>query len=448
MRSLSLSQVSNILHHATLLPNAQIPGYCVDSRNLKRGELFFALKGERIDGHDYLFEAEQKGAAAAVVSCKYMGAEPSRLPLIRVSNPLHSLQKIARHVLAAGHSRIVAITGSLGKTTTKEFVNTLLKEKYITATSPGNNNSQVGLPLSILNHTNGNEEILIFEMGMSQPGHLSGLIEIAPPEVSVLTSVALVHACNFNSIEDIAWAKSEIFGCNATRLGIICHDIPIYEDILSVGSCRKQSFSRLSQNADYSIDLENQNLLKANLESKSIFLDGFNIPGKHNLLNLLAAVAVARYFHVTWEEIRQRLPLLQLPDKRLQLVARNGILFINDSYNAAEPSVIAALENMPKPMGQGRRIAVLGGMAELGKFSNDCHRRVGEHALNHVEEMYCLGEECQPIYESWKIFGRKVELFHDFSDLLDCLKKALKPSDVVLIKGSNAKQMWKIIEEI
>lgn len=447
MRSLTLPQISSILHHNVASPAKTVLGYCVDTRNLKPDELFFALKGECVDGHDYLVEAQKKGAVAAVISKTYTGPLPVNLFLIPVEDPLHALQEIARQVIANTSSRIVAITGSIGKTTTKEFVHTLLSGKYRTSASPGNSNSQIGLPLSILNHTTGEEEVLIFEMGMTNSGEILKLIQIAPPEVSVLTSIALVHACNFDSIDDIAWAKAEIFQHVHTPLGILHRDIPCYDKILKATPCRKLSFSLTSQNADYTIDPENSIKLKANVEGQSIRLDCFHLPGKHNMHNLLAAIAVARHFNVCWDEIQQRIGLLQLPERRLQFVTQKEILFINDSYNAAELSVKAALESLPKPIGRGRKIAVLGSMMELGKFSDESHRRVGEHALNCVEEIYCFGEECRPIYEIWKKAGKKVELFHDFSALLLCLRRILKPSDVVLIKGSRSKQMWKILEE-
>jgi UDP-N-acetylmuramoyl-tripeptide--D-alanyl-D-alanine ligase len=448
MRSLLLPQISKILHRQDSLPNAPVSGYCVDSRLLKKNELFFALKGDRVDGHDYLFEIHKNGAVAAIISNSYNGPIPGNLLLIRVDDPLKALQEIAGRVLSESPSRIVGITGSIGKTTTKTFIHTLLSGKFRTGASPGNSNSQIGLPLSILNHTTGDEEVLILEMGMTHPGQIAQLIQIAPPEVSVLTSVSLVHACNFNALEEIAWAKAEIFQHGHTKLGIMHRDIPCFEEIAAATPCRKITFSLTSQSADYTVDPAHPTQLTSNLEGLSILTDGLKLPGKHNLHNLLAAVAVARHFNVCRNEIQERLGLLQLPAQRLEQVIHQKIHFINDSYNAAELSVKAALESMPMPVESGRKIAVLGSMMELGKFSGECHKRVGEHALNYVEEIYCFGEECRPIYEVWKSAGKKVELFHDFSDLLSCLRDTLKPSDVVLIKGSLSKQMWKILEEL
>ncbi len=447
MRFMTLAQVAHILNCEGTFSSVLIQGYCTDSRLLKSGELFFALKGERVDGHHYLSDVQRKGAIAAVVSKEYQGHFPN-LPLLVVEDPLHALQELAHAALLRCSTRIVAITGSIGKTSTKEFTKTLLATKYRVAASPGNSNSQVGVPLTILNHTTGEEEVLILEMGMTTPGHIFRLVQIAPPEVAVITTVALVHACNFESIEDIAWAKAEILSHPHTRLGILHRDICNFAEICRVGNCHKISFSTTSVDADYALDPSDSYRIQAHLEKQTIFLGKLPIPGKHNLHNLLAASAVARHFNVSWEEIKQAIATIVLPERRLQFVQHKDVLFLNDSYNASELSVKAALETLPDPQGEGRKIAVLGSMLELGKFSQDCHHRVGEFALQHIEQLYCLGEECLPIYDLWKKAGRPVQLFMNRADLVDCLRKELRPSDVVLLKGSRSKELWKVLEEL
>jgi UDP-N-acetylmuramoyl-tripeptide--D-alanyl-D-alanine ligase len=446
MRSMSLAEMMRILNCAGPSSAAKIQGYCIDSRLLKPGELFFALKGERVDGHDYLAEVKIKGALAAVVSKTYRG-NIEGLPLLVVEDPFHAFQELARVALLHHPTRIVAITGSIGKTSTKEFTKTLLETKYRVAASPGNSNSQLGLPLSILNHTTGEEEILIFEMGMTAPGQLSRLIQIAPPEVAVITTVALVHACNFESLEDISWAKGEIFSHSRTRLGILHHDMINFENICRVGPCRKISFSTTSDKADYGLD-PTFHLIESRLEKQTMPLGKLPVPGKHHVHNLLAALAAARYFNISWEEIKQSLSNLILPERRMQFVRHQDVLFLNDSYNASELSVKAALETLPQPEGKGRKMAVIGSMLELGKFSRECHHRVGEFALNYVERLYCLGEECLPIYDVWTKANRHVQLFNNRADLVACLRQDLRPADVVLLKGSRSKELWKVLEEL
>lgn len=447
MRFMTLQQAADILNCSESLSHTMIQGYCTDSRLLKRGELFFALKGERVDGHNYLEEVKQKGAIAAVVSKDYRGWVKG-LSLLVVEDPLHALQKLAHTSLLCYPTRVVAITGSIGKTSTKEFTKTLLSIKYRVAASPGNSNSQVGVPLAILNHTTGEEDILILEMGMTAPGHLARLVQIAPPEVALITTVALVHACNFESLDDIARAKAEIFTHPNTCLGILDRDIPNFADICRVGTCRKLSFSTTSDQADYGLSSFDPYAVEDHLENQRISLGALPIPGKHNRHNVLAAIAVARHFNISWEEMKQALPMLVLPERRLQFVRHKGVLFLNDSYNASELSMKAALETLPQPEGEGRKIAVLGSMLELGKFSQDCHQRVGEFALKHVEQLYCLGEECSIIYDLWKKEGRPAYFFQNRADLVACLRQALRPCDVVLLKGSRGKELWKVLEEL
>lgn len=424
----------------------EISGISVDSRTLLQGELFVALDGQQVDGHAFLHEAAAKGAAAALVSFNYKGPDCG-IPLVRVDNTLRALQEMAKNLLAERKPRIVAITGSVGKTTTKEFLVRLLRKKFRTGYSPGNSNSKVGLPLAVLNHTIGNEEILILEMGMTHPGDISELIQIAPPEVALITTSALVHACNFESIEEIGLAKAEIFSHPHTKLGILDRRIVNYDELIKVGSCRKLSFAVNNDEADFSLDSEVDKMIIEEPGRRAV-LSPMPVPGKHNQHNFLAAAAVARSFGMTWEEINAVIPTLILPERRLQIIEKCGALFVNDSYNAAEISIKAALENLPHPRHGGKRIAVIGEMLELGKFSASCHTEVGEHALNFVDHVLCFGKECEVIRDIWTKAGRPVSLFMERSDVVQALKEILEPGDVVLLKGSRAKGLWKVLDEI
>lgn len=448
MQLLTLQEVSRLVGGLNpLLNSSTIGSYCVDSRSLKQGGLFFALKGQKVDGHCFLDEARARGAIGAVVSKDYQCSHGG-LALIRVHDPLFALQSLAKAILLMTQPRVVAITGSVGKTSTKEFVKILLSAQYCVTASPGNQNSQVGMPLTILNEVSGKEDILVLEMGMSLKGHLTKLVEIAPPEVAVITSVALVHACNFNSIEEIARAKAEIFSSYKTSLGILHCDIPIYEEIAKTGLCRKTSFSFSSQCADYKIASDDHRIVEASIEGKKICIGNIPVFGNHQKNNLLAAIAVARYFDIDWSVIVNTIPLLKNAQLHSKLVYRGTILFYNDSYNASEISIKSALESLPIPKNNGKKIAVLGSMLELGQFSFESHYRVGQHALDYVEKIYCLGEECRPIHELWQGHSRSTQLFHCREDLVKSLKVDLNPDDVVLLKGSHQNQLWKILEEI
>ncbi len=440
----TVAEMARLMHCTSNSHNA-VKDVCIDSRLLKAGDVYFALPGDKVDGHIFLKEVSEKGASGAVVLQSYSGPDFG-LPLVRSRDVLASLQLLAKVVHQMRKPRVVAITGSIGKTTTKEFIATLLRQKYRVGCSPGNSNSQVGLPLTILNHAKADDEILVLEMGMTHPGNILGLLKIAPPEIAVLTTVQLVHAVNFESINDIAIAKSEIFTHRETRIGILNHDISNYEQVCCVGNCVKQSFSVVNRNADYYLHADGDKLT-IDFHGQSTNLGKLNVPGNHFRMNFLAAAAVARALNLSWEEIRSGMELLELPEGRMQLVEKNGILFVNDSYNAAELSLKAALKCIPEPKKGGRKIGVIGEMFELGKFSEGCHKAVGEFALKHVDKLICMGKGCQPIVDLWKNQGRPVEFHLQRQEVLAALKQEAKPGDVVLLKGSRGNQLWKVLEE-
>lgn len=427
-------------------PDMSIHQCAVDSRLVEAGDIFFALHGNCTDGHIFLEEVARKRAVAAVVRKDYRGPDWG-LVLIKVEDPLQALQTLAKEILAARRTRVVGITGSVGKTTTKEFTYQLLKQKYRVAASPGNSNSQIGLPLAILNHAQGDEEIWVLEMGMTEAGNISQLVEIAPPECAVITKTALVHAQNFTGLRAIALAKGEILSHPHTRLGILSRDIADYDEVAAIGVCRKVSFSCDGLEADFRLVKEGQDMQILHGD-EAMCMPSLPVHGWHNVHNFLAAAAVARYFDVDWELIKQAIPNLVLPERRLQYIQKGGIAFINDSYNASEVSVKAALNSLPMPAPGGKKIAVLGDMLELGRFSEKCHREVGSYALEHVSHMICLGTESKVIYELWKAHRRPVEWVENFEDLMLALKSIAKPGDVVLLKGSRAKGLWRVLDAI
>lgn len=446
MKPTSIKKIASILNASTE-STYMVKGVAVDSRLLRAGDLFFALPGQQVDGHDFIGAAAGAGAVGSVVSRDYVGPDFG-LPLLYVEDVLLALQRLAQVILKESEAMVVGITGSLGKTTTKEFIHTLLKVKFKTSASPGNSNSQIGLPLAIINHTSEDDEVVILEMGMTKPGQISRLIEIAPPDVAVVTTVSLVHAENFDSLEGITKAKGEIFLHPETKLGIYHFESDVGKALTTQGSFTKYSFSTSSSNTDLSLEVIGDTLSITENGQLPVHLPKLNLLGKHNQHNFLAAVAVARHFGMSWEEIREVQGHLELPERRLQVMEKKGVLFVNDSYNASESSMKAALDVLPEPKNEGRKIAFLGGMVELGKFSEGCHRAVGKYALNKVDKMFCFGEECVPIFEEWKAARKPVVWSQKLKDLIDELKKGLRPGDVVLLKGSRAKGVWKVLEDI
>ena len=394
---------------ATLLVviSEQYNHYAVDSRLVEPGSLFFALPGERVDGHAFL---ESSGAKAAVVSLDYTGPDFG-MKLYPVRDVLETLQDMAKKKQARMKCKVIGITGSVGKTTTRNILVTLLKEKYRVATAPKNYNSQIGVPLTILNHVTEDDEILVLEMAMTKKGQIRKLTEIAPLDIALITWIAHAHSENFESLEGIALAKAEIL--EGAKIGFVPKESPCAE------------------------------LLKGREYFVTSDMPKLPIPGLHNQHNLAGAIAVAKELGLTDEEVEKGVAKIEPVDRRQEHVEKNGILFVNDSYNACAASVIAALKGLPEGK---RKIAVLGTMPELGKFSEQCHLEVAEYASKSVDHLLCLGEPTKLMHELWQEMGKDSFWFSKREQLEAALKKMVKPKDVVLLKGGSFLQLWKVLE--
>lgn len=416
-----------------------------DSRSIEPNDLFFALKGEKVDGHSYLKEVATKGAIGAVVSKEYQGPNFG-IPLLHVENVLRSLQQLAKLVLNQRKVRVIGVTGSVGKTTTKEFITTLLQGKFVVAKTPGNANSQIGVPLSILN-SKGDEDIFVMEMGMSLPHEIERLVDIAPPEVSMITKIALAHAAFFpDGLEGIAAAKAEILSHPMTRLALINTQVCQFSAIKR-GHCTKMTYGleEESNHCDFVLCRRATNVyVKEKGVSTSLFALPFS--ASHLCENFLGAAAIARVFGMQWEDIIAQAQKLTVFTRRFEQVHKEGILFINDSYNANVASMRAALTNLPKPVPGKKRIAVLGAMKELGIYTEQSHLEVAKIALSHVDYLLCLGEECMTMVEVFQKEGKPVEHFLDFESLKKRVYEVAEKGDVVLIKGANSKRLWQILD--
>ena len=423
----------------------KITGVAVDSREVKPGNVFFALSGQKTNGHCYLEDVAKKGALAAVVEKSYQG--PSfGLRLIRVNHPLEALQAAAKKRLQETSVKVIAVTGSLGKTSTKEFLYALLKESYKVTASSGNKNSQIGLALVCLNELQGDEEYLVLEMGMSMKGHIEKLVQIAPPQIALITYVALVHAENFASIDEIAKAKAEIFSSPKTELAFINYDSDCRDVLISsVRSSYKTYSLQKDSKADFYLQRSESQLVLFE-GRQQIELPFIKLPAEHMYMNLLAALAVASSCGVSKEAMKEALLKLEIPKARLQEVSKKGVLFINDAYNAAEVSMKGALLALKARADGKRKVAILGHMRELGTFSAACHKRVGECALESVDRLICLGEDCKELVAVWESKKRQVNWFLDFDEMMHFIKEEVQEGDLVLVKGARSLQLEKVIE--
>ena len=433
MRPIPLQDLARLLalNHPQ---RALVQGFAIDSRKIVAGDLYFALPGNRVDGHAFLKEAAFKGAACAIVQEGYRG-DSGGLPLLYVPNVLAALQELARIILASRPSRVIAISGSLGKTTTKEFTAPLLRTRYRVFSSPLSYNSQVTLPLSIL-MAQGDEEYLILEMGMSHAGHIKNLISIAPPDIALITTIAVQHAVNFSDgLVGISREKASLFSHAKTTLGLLHHDILHYDVVASRGDCIKKTFSLVTQEADYFLEKISEGV-RIHAKKEGFYDCCLNLPITVHHHNFLAAVALARSLDVPWASICEVAPTLKLPPMRFEPIEKKGILFINDAYNANPDAMVAALENLPKPQTGCKIIAVLSEMDALGDYTESGHTRVAEAALEHADYLLCLGPRCEIMKSIWNRAQKPVELFPTRDDLSFALKALAQPGDVVLLKGA------------
>ncbi len=425
--------------------DAQVSGYQIDSRNLRAGDLFFALRGEKVDGHAFLRDAADRGAAGAVVE---KGCPPlTGLPLLEVDDPLQALHKLARLGIERRPARILGITGSVGKTTAKEFAATLLEKKFPLYKSPGSFNAQRTFPLNLLNRS-GEEELLVLEMGMSLPGEIERLVSIAAPDIALITKIALSHVANFpDGIEGIARAKAEIASNPKTRTVIVDLEFLGYAAAKTIGA-EKITFSTSDRTADYYLSqVEGQ----YRIDERGVRAHQFDLPfhETHFLHDFTAALAAARQMGMSWEEIEQQIPKLAPPKMRFEQLECNGMRLINDAYNANPASMRAALENLPQPKEGGKKIAVFGSMQkELGSFSKEAHEEIGRLAQKHVDVLLSVGKEARGLNEAFSEAKKPCEHFETKEALLERLHEMARPGDIVLIKGARAMQMEQVVEGI
>ncbi len=392
----------------------------VDSRLAGVGDLFAALPGERVDGHEFLQEALNRGCCCALVSAK----SPVAIPQIVVPDVLIYLQNALTEYTALYHPRIIAITGSVGKTTTKEFLRQILSSQYRVSATPGNANSQIGIPLSVFNRFNADDDFWIIEMGMTHSGQIARLCLMTPPEIAILTHIAYVHAANFDSLEAIAKAKMEIFSSSKTRLGLINKYSAALATLNDFVGCEKRL-------------VDDQNVLREFPHA---------LPGRHLYQNLALAIETAMNVGMTREKIASCIPLLQMEENRMAKIEKNGISILNDSYNASEISTKAALDSISSA--SGRKVALIGQLMELGQFSELAHKNIGTHALGCVDQMICFGAACAPIHGVWKEKNRPVFWTSDRSELIHYMKNLLIAGDSLLLKGSHSNRLWELIEDI
>jgi UDP-N-acetylmuramoyl-tripeptide--D-alanyl-D-alanine ligase len=430
--------------------NVFIDRISTDSRTLKRGELFVALHGENFDGHNFVESAAKAGAAGAIVDCNWKGKIPETFELIRVEDTLQAYQKLAANYRKSLSLKVVAITGSNGKTSTKDFAASVLARQFRVTKTEGNFNNHIGLPRTILEATS-EDEVAVWEIGMNHPGEVAVLAKLAAPDVAVITNIGLAHIEFMGSREAIAAEKGalvETVGAQGTV--ILNADDPFTKSIstrararvilagTAAGTIRASEISQSGSGTDFTI-LEGAHRCRAQLP----------VPGLHMVQNAMLAVAVGRVFGLSLEDCAGGLIAAPLTKARLQMKEIRGVQFIDDSYNANPDSMKAALRTLVELDADGKRIAVLGEMRELGDELERGHREVGETAAAlKVDHLITIGNVASVIAAAAKCAGlAKSVAVGSTSEAAEVLSEIAAPGDLVLIKGSRAARTEEVIEQ-
>ncbi len=434
-----------------------IQGVFTDSRQIKQGSLFVPLVGERFDGHAYA-ESVLKDGAGATLWQRDRGEAPAGA-VILVDDTLAALQTLAEAYLAEVGCLVVGITGSNGKTTTKDMVYTLLSTTYKVHKTGGNFNNHIGLPLTILEMP-ADTEIAVLEMGMSGRHEIERLSQIARPDVAVITNIGEAHLLQLGSRHEIARAKVEIIsGMKPGGLLIYHGDEPLIPTVLGEAETVKPEGLRTFT---FGLDQSNDDYPTGMMfHSKGIIFtsllhpeEGLDLPllGQHNVINCLAALAVARHFGISEENIRTGLTGLHLTGMRIeQIVAPSGLTILNDAYNASPTSMKAAIDALHSLKGYHHKVAVLGDMLELGPQEKEFHAEIGQYAAaDRVDVLYTYG----PLSEETAEAARKIRpdlsvfSFTDKAELIPHLIKRVHAKDVVLVKASRGMKLEEIVDAL
>lgn len=440
---MKLNTIASILSQSCSLHD-EITGVCTDSRQIRPGHLFIAIKGDNFDGHAYLHEVEQKGALAAVVSTK---APHLKIPQFVVSDPLMALATLAAAHRQEIHCPVIALTGSNGKTTVKEMIAAILPAPSLA--TKGNLNNHIGAPLSVL-ELNTEHRYAVFELGANHLGEIAHTVAVVHPDVALINNIAPAHVEGFGSIDGVARAKGEIYqGLGDHGVAVINDDdayAHFWDDYLSDKKALR--FSAIHAADVYASNLHvhsngcAQFLLMLPHAQADIRLQ---IPGLHNVSNALAAAACCYAVGLSIQDIQKGLESFTGVKGRMTLLrGKNGATIIDDTYNANLRSVLAGLNVLAERSGE--KIFVFGDMGELGQWATQHHQEVGNAARQlGINKLFTCGSYSAKASEQ---FGSGAQHFSSKEELLESLKKELGSETTVLVKGSRSSAMEKIVHQL
>lgn len=446
---LTLQEIAHFVGGHLSPPGAQatITGISTDSRSVGRGELFIPLRGAKFDGHDFLGQAARLGATACLSEDVLAGFP---VPVIRVEDTLAAMGKLAAALRSDFSGPVIAVTGSSGKTTTKEMLSSILSLSGAGLKTAGNFNNLIGLPLTLF-RLEPSHRWAVLEMGMSARREIARLAEIADPAIGVITNVGPAHLETLQGLDGVARAKGELFAAlKPGGTAVINADDDLVSQLPVANGVRRLLFgtSPEAQVRAEEIEVTGEKVRFRLLAPEGERRVTLNVPGRHNVSNALAAAASAISIGIGVDLIVRGLESFIPVAGRMEVVqGEDGVVFIEDGYNANPLSVRVALEALDEMGGDGRRIAVLGDMLELGSAAAGFHREAGWVAASRCDYLLLMGGMAEHTAAGARergMAGERVRLFESHEEAADLLRRILQPGDRVLIKGSRGMKMEKI----
>jgi UDP-N-acetylmuramoyl-tripeptide--D-alanyl-D-alanine ligase len=447
---LSLGKIAEFVSAVGEFPREQaVSAYSIDSRTVGPGQLFFAVKGERLDGHDFVREALEKGAVAAIVRRDRLGCYADKTRLLAVEDTLVALQTLATAVRRLWGRPLVAVTGSAGKTTTKEAIAHVLGSRFGVLKSEGNFNNHFGLPLMLLK-LEPQHAVAVIEMGMSHAGEIRALARIAQPEIGVVTNVAPVHLEFFASIADIARAKYELIESLPASGTAVLNADDQYVSQFARGFKGK----KVMYGTHAAADVRAENIQPKGVEGSEFDVligsarehAALPLVGAHNVLNALAAVAVGVEGGLNPSAAVGALAMLTPADKRGQVLQLGNITVINDCYNS-NPTALNAMVDALAAMPAQRRIVVAGEMLELGPAAEEMHRAAGKHvAGKRIDVLVGVRGLAQAMVNGASRAGTRAEFMATPEEAGEWLAREARNGDVVLLKASRGVKLERALE--
>ncbi len=454
-------EISNLLTviNGNLLcgsPELRIAGVSTDSRSIKKGEIFFALKGENYDGHEFINQAVSNGAAGVVISSSKEAVYSSlrefkKCFLIEVEDTLKALGDLAKYYRKGLRAGFIAVTGSNGKTTTKDMIYHVLRNFNSVTRSRKSFNNFIGVPLTIFD-TDSTHDFCVVEMGTNAPGEIGRLSDIIFPDFTILTNISYTHLEGLGSIEGVAKEKAEFIG-NVAGNGIL---ITNADDDWCNRIASRFDGKVISFGINKSADIRASNVKRNNSGFVFTVNDSFTVKlpvlGVHNIYNAIAAIATCNAVDISLEDICDKFIDFKLPPMRMEKQVYGGIVVINDGYNSNPMSMSAALEEFSQLNTHGRKVLVCGDMLELGDYTESMHREIGMKVANaDIDILWTVGSFSRFVAEEAIANGmpeERIQSCETSEEVSSFVASKLKKDDTVLIKGSRGMKLENVVRQI